>query len=686
MRTIHAGACGLLFAALALSQHATAEQASASNPEALDAVLVFGRQANLLGSAISASQGVVGTGELAERPRLRSGDLVEYIPGMVATQHSGSGKANQYFLRGFNLDHGTDFASFVDGMPVNLRSHGHGQGYSDLNFLIPELVEELEYRKGTWHADVGDFSSAGSASFRLAEILEGQRLRFSAGEHGYLRALASGGLGDASGSLVYGLETQAYDGPWSDIDEDVRKRNLVLKGALDLAGGRAHLSLMSYHNRWNSPDQIPLRAIDSGLIDARGSLDQDLGGISSRSSLAAGWRGYLAGGEFEAAAYAIDYDLRLWSNFTYFLDDPLGGDEFRQRDRRRVTGFHLQDAWTGERWRWRVGLSGQRDDIAAVGLCRSIDRECVRDIRRDRVDERSLALWSDLEYRFGASLRGYLGWRHDRYDFDVDAIEGANSGRADASINSPKASLVYTAHPDLELYLSWGRGFHSNDARGTVLGVDPVSGEPADPVTPLARSHGSEIGARWYLSQRLHATLAAWRLELDSELLYVGDAGTTEASRPSERRGAELGLYWFASERSSAELEIEYTDARFADADPAGREIPGAVPLTIAAGWNQRFAGGWDATLRWRHVGGYPLIEDDSERAEGSDLVNLRIGRQLGDWRVDAEILNLLDAEDRDIEYLYASRLPGEPAAGIEDRHFHAFEPRTLRLTVSRDF
>jgi len=678
-----AGVCVLLLAATSID---VLSAQTPSDPEALDAVFVFGRQANLLGAAISASEGVVGPGELAERPRLRSGDLVEYVPGMVATQHSGSGKANQYFLRGFNLDHGTDFASFVDGMPVNLRSHGHGQGYSDLNFLIPELVEELAYRKGTWHAEVGDFSSAGSVNFRLAETLERQRLRFSAGEHGYLRGLASGGFGSAARSLVYGLETQTYDGPWSDIEEDVRKRNLVLKGAADLAGGRGYLSLMSYHNRWNAPDQIPQRAIDTGLIDALGSLDRDLGGVSSRSSLAAGWSGALAGGEFEAGAYAIDYDLRLWSNFTYFLDDPVIGDEFRQRDRRRVTGFHVRDSFEGERWRWRVGIAGQRDDIGAVGLCRSVARECVRDIRRDRVDERSLALWSDFEYRFGERLRGYLGWRHDRYDFEVDAIEAANSGSRDASIGSPKASLAYVAHPSLELYLSWGRGFHSNDARGTVLRIDPVSGDPADPVTPLVRSRGSEIGARWYLSQRLHATLATWRLDLDSELLYVGDAGTTEASRPSERRGAELGLYWFASEAYSAELEIEYTDARFGNADPAGREIPGAVPLTIAAGWNAHFDGGWDATLRWRHVGGYPLIEDDSQRAEGSDLVNLRVGRQLGDWRIDAELLNLLDADDRDIEYFYASRLPGEPADGVEDRHFHAFEPRALRLTVSREF
>jgi outer membrane receptor protein involved in Fe transport len=671
---------------LALLVPPTALAQTDTSAERLDAITVIGRRANLIGSAVSASEGEVGPSEIAERPRLRPGDLVEYVPGMVATQHSGSGKANQYFLRGFNLDHGTDFSTEVDGMPVNLRSHGHGQGYSDLNFLIPELIERIHYRKGTYYAEVGDFSSAGSARFEIADGLPAHRLSLGFGEAGYARGLSIGSFGDSSRTLTYGLELMRYSGAWSDIDEDVRKRNLVLKAGFDVAGGRAIASVMSYRDDWNSPDQIPSRAVAQGLIDRLGSLDRDLGGASARYSLALGWQGETAFGESSAQVHSIDYELDLWSNFTYVLDDPENGDEFRQRDRRRVDGLRLAHTYGDERFRLRVGLDGQRDHIDEVGLCRSVDRRCRRAIRDDRVSEDSLALWTDLEWRFDERWRAYLGWRHDRYDFDVRAIEAENSGQSEASISSPKASLVYTPGPALEWYASWGRGFHSNDARGTTLRIDPVSGEPADPVTPLAASEGSELGLRYFLSDALHVTLAIWQLDLESELLYVGDAGTTEANRPSEREGAEFGLYWFASERFGAEFEAQYTDARFADDDPAGRGIPGAVPLTLSAGLNARFDGGWSATLRWRHVGRYPLIEDNSVKADGSDLLNLRVGRTMADWQFDLEVLNLLDSEERDIEYFYASRLPGEDAEGVEDRHFHAFEPRALRLSVSRAF
>lgn len=671
---------------------AESTRVDAAPPEAatpvtpLTGVQVIGRRANLIGAAISASEGEVGVTELKERPRLRPGDLVEYVPGMIATQHSGSGKANQYFLRGFNLDHGTDFATSVDGMPVNLRSHGHGQGYSDLNFLIPEMVERLVYRKGTYYADVGDFSSAGSVNFELAERLDSQRLVLGLGSEGYARGLALGGMSGERAVLTYGLEAQTFDGAWTDIDEDVRKRNLIVKTTFDVGDGQAHATVMAYRNRWNSPDQVPARAVDSGLIDALGSLDTDLGGASERRSLSAGWGGSSGIGEFEANAYAIDYELDLWSNFTYFLDDPVDGDEFRQRDQRSVYGFDVSDTLSFERWRVRGGLSGRRDDIDHVGLCRTVARRCVTPVRDDAVVEDSLGVWLDAEYRFSEQLRGYLGLRHDRYDFDVAAIEAENSGSAQASISSPKASLIYAPAHSLELYASWGEGFHSNDARGATLHLDPVSGEPADPVTPLARSRGSELGARLFVSERMHATLSLWQLDLESELLYVGDAGTTEANRPSDRRGAELGLYWFADERYSGELEMQYTRSRFADDDPAGDHIPGAVPFTVSAGINGRWDHGWNATLRWRHVGAYPLIEDDSQRAAGSEMLNLRVGRELGAWNIDLELLNLLDSEDHDIEYYYASRLPDEPDAGIEDRHFHVFEPRALRLSVSYAF
>ena len=679
--------------ALVLSLAANGAIESANPPpgpvnggDSVEEISVLGRQLNLNGEAISASQGEVGPAEIGAWPLIRTGDLMEFVPGMVATQHSGSGKANQYFLRGFNLDHGTDFATFVDGMPVNLRTHGHGQGYTDLNFVIPETVARLRYRKGPYYADVGDFSSAGSASFMLAEKLSTGLAELSVGEHGYRRGVAADSVETGSGDLLLAAEWQAYDGPWSDIREDVGKVNLLGKLSGDLVGGRAHLTLMGYDNAWNSPDQIPARAVAQGAIDAYGSLDTSLGGDTRRYSLSGGWNGAFFRGELAASAYAVDYDFNLWSNFTYGLEYPDTDDQFQQRDARRIYGFDVTQQWQREAARWQLGLQGRRDDIERVGLYRTADRERLGVVREDAVVEDSLGLFAVNQIQWSDTLRSYLGLRYDRYAFDVNAGLAANSGRRSDGKTSLKASLAWQPWPVSEFYLSYGQGLHSNDARGTVIKVDPLSGEAVDPVDPLVESRGAELGSRLFITDQLHATLALWQLDLDSELLFVGDAGNTEASRPSERKGVEAGIYWFASERVSGELEVSYTDAAFADDDPAGGKIPGAIPLVASAALNYRGDGGWFAALHLRHFGAYPLIEDGGVESAGSSLVNLRLGREVLRWRLQLDLLNALDSDDHDVDYFYASRLPGESADGVEDTHFHIFEPRTLRASLRYRF
>jgi outer membrane receptor protein involved in Fe transport len=678
-------ALALLLAAAAPAAHAHEPAPTATE---LDRIVVVGRRLNLVGEAISASEGSVGQAEIAARPLLRTGDLLEFVPGLVATQHSGSGKANQYFLRGFNLDHGTDFATFVDAMPVNMRSHGHGQGYTDLNFLIPEAVAELHYRKGPYHADVGDFSSAGSARFRIADRVQTGRATLGLGEHGYLRGVVVDSIDTAGGgSLLYGAELQRNDGPWTDIDEDVRKLNLLLKYSADIGGGRGALTFLGYDNRWNSADQIPQRVVDAGLIDAFGSLDTSVGGASSRYSLSADWRGPVLGGEFSASAYAIDYDLDLYSNFTYFLDDPDDGDQFSQVDERRIYGFALSQHWHAGRSDWRVGAEGRFDDIGRVGLFRTRARQPLSTVREDAVEQGSFGIFASHGFRFDERWRSTLGLRHDRYGFDVDARSlPVNSGSARDNATSFKASLAWTPSERAELYASYGQGFHSNDARGTTIVVDPDSGDPIDPVDPLVDSEGYELGARLYFSERLHATAALWRLDLDSELLFVGDAGNTEASRPSRRDGVELGLYWFGSRWFEGNLEASYTNARFTDADPAGREIPGSIPLVVSAGVTGRLGNGWSGTLQLRHFGRYPLVEDNSVKSDGSTMVNLRAGKTWERLGLHIDVLNLLDSDDHDIDYFYASRLPGEPVDGVEDVHFHVFEPRTVRVSLNWRF
>ena len=665
---------------------APAPSAQAQDADTLDRVTVVGRRRSLVGEAISASEGIVGQADIADRPLLRTGDLLEFVPGLVATQHSGSGKANQYFLRGFNLDHGTDFATFVDGMPVNMRTHGHGQGWTDLNFLIPETVEQLDYRKGTYYADVGDFSSTGSAKFQLADTVLQGSAELTVGEDAYVRGVLVDSIKAGAGDLLYGVELQTYDGPWTDIREDVRKASVMLRYSADMGGGRAHVNVIGYRNKWNSADQIPQRAVDRELIDEFGSLDTTVGAEASRYSLSVGWKGPLLGGDFRADAYAIDSSLDIFSNFTYFLDDPVNGDEFEQIDERQLYGFTASEQWDVGRSRWRLGAEGRYDDIGQVGLFRTARRARLSTVRDDSVKEGSLGVFVANEFRFNEKLRSYVGVRRDQYRFEVDSSLAANSGEESAGITSYKASLAYQPIKPLELYASYGTGFHSNDARGTTITINPVDGEPADRVDPLVGSQGAELGSRIHFTDRLQATLAVWTLKLESELLFVGDAGTTEASRPSRRDGAEAGIYWFPNRRYSANLEVSYTRSRFADDDPVGNEIPGSIPLVVSSGISAHYDNGWLASAQLKHFGKYPLIEDNSVESAGSTIVNLRLGREWNKVGVYLDVLNLLDSNDHDIDYFYASRLQGERDAGIEDIHYHVFPTRSLRLSLRYTF
>jgi len=515
----------------------------------LEEVTVSGRQVNLVGEAVSASEGLVSQRELASRPMLRTGEILEAVPGLIATQHSGTGKANQYFLRGFNLDHGTDFATWYDNMPVNMRSHGHGQGYTDLNFIIPEMVEQLAYRKGSYYADVGDFSGAGAARLASFDRLDNGTLAVTAGHDDYYRVLAMDSLAALGGDFLYALELNRYKGPWTDISEDLDKLNLVLKQSWESAEGGGAISFMAYDNQWNAADQIPRRAVQSGLISELGSLAPEAGGESSRYSLSGHWhqRGW------QANAYAIRYRLNLWSNFTYFLEDPVDGDGFEQADEREIYGGDIQYRWHshagGIRLDNRIGLESRFDAIGDVGLYHSRNRQRLATVRRDSIDQLSAAIFGESEIHWTERFRTVLGLRYDHYDFTVDDKAGVNSGGIDLAANSgserdglvsPKLSASYRPDDGWELYASIGRGFHSNDARGVTAMVDPASGEALTPVDPLVKSRGEELGVRWFLSDRVNSSLTWWRLKLDSELLYVGDAGGTEASRGSRREGIEF--------------------------------------------------------------------------------------------------------------------------------------------------
>ena len=665
---------------------------SLAHESLLETVYVQGRQVNLLGDATSASEGVIGQDEIALRPMLRTGDLLEFVPGMVVTQHSGTGKANQYFLRGFNLDHGTDFNTTVDDMPVNMRSHGHGQGYTDLNFVIPETIGNLAYKKGTHHADVGDFSGAGSAAIRTLPNMADGKISASFGMEDYWRLMAADSFRHGKTQTLLAAELTGYNGPWRDIEEDARKTNVLIKNSQAMAGGLFSIGFMGYDNQWNSADQIPERAVTSGLIDELGSLDLTLGGESSRYSLNAVWSNH----NWRASVYALQYAMNLWSNFTYYLESPLGGDQFEQVDDRRIYGGQLrhtrESTFGGIALVHNAGLELRIDDIREVGLYQSQARSRLGVVRSDDVTEQSLGAFWQTAAQWNARLRSTLGVRFDYYDFDVQDRVGVNAngidlspntGRASDGITSIKGSIIYTLSPEWELNLSAGQGFHSNDARGTTIQVDPATGDAVEAVDPLVRSVGYEMGVRGFIADNLNLSATLWALESDSELVFVGDAGNTEASGASKRYGVELASYYYFDEAWSLDVEYANTKARFSDAEEGMDRIPGAIEQVLQAGVNYHQGSGWYGSLRVRYFSERDLVEDGSYRAEPSQIWNMKLGYKQAPWQWGAEVLNLTDSRDHDIDYLYSSRLPGEPADGVEDLHYHVMAPRTVRLTVS---
>ncbi len=649
-----------------------------------DRVEVRGRTDDLTGLTDAASEGTTGAEDLQQRPIQRAGELVETVPGIIATQHSGGGKANQYFLRGFNLDHGTDFSIRVAGVPVNMPSHGHGQGYIDVSFLIPELVDRVSYRKGTYDAEVGDFSAAGSADLGLVRRLDEPLIQLSGGSFGFGRALVAGSTTTGGGDLTAALDLSHEDGPWTRPGSFEKANALVSFHRGDPARGFS-VSALAYDGSWLSTDQVPLRAVESGAIGRFDLIDPGPRGETRRLQLSAELHRGNEQSLTTVAGYLVSYDFRLISNFTYLLDNPALGDQFEQVDDRTVLGFGTRHEWLssfGERRVTnRTGLDLRYDDIDN-GLFRTTELERFDTVRDDSIEQLGVGVWAESVVRWSDRFRSTFGLRIDGYDATVAATRPENSGSADDLIVSPKLALVFGPFGRTEYFLGYGGGFHSNDARGATIRVDPASGESVEAVDPLVAARGAEIGVRTG-SGVWTTALSLFSLELDSELLFVGDGGATEASRPSHRLGVEWSHTWRPRRWLTLDADATWTDAEFTDTDPAGDAIPGAIGRTVAAGVTVRDLGRFSGSLRWRYFADTPLIEDRSAVWASASNVTAKATWKLRPG-LDLELaaFNLLDREDSDIEYYYASRLRGEPVEGVEDVHFHPLERRSGRLTL----
>ena len=659
-----------------------------------DRVVVVGRASDMLGVATSSSEGVVSAADLATRPIFRPGEIMETIPGVIVTQHSGSGKANQYFLRGFNLDHGTDLATDFEGMPINMPTHAHGQGYTDLNFIIPELVSEVDYKKGNYYANVGDFGSAGAFSLHYFDALPSSLAKIEIGDDGYRRSVFAMSPKLGPGHLLFALELEHDDGPW-DHGDNYQKFNGVVRYSLGDGQNGASLTALAYHGNWNSTDQVPERAIEEKIIDRFGEIDPSDGGNSSRYGLNGEWHRGTDNENTWVVAYATYYDLELFSDFTYFLDDPIHGDQFEQKDQRVQIGLTASQTWTlkilGIDTQNTVGLQ-ERTDFIHLGLYHTQDQVVLSATRVDHVIETRVGPYLENKTQWLPWLRTVAGFRADVYSYhDTDYTDGL-SGDGTAAIVSPKFSLILGPWYKTEFYLNGGYGFHSNDIRGVV--GPPIVGNdaPKGSVNPLVKTKGAEVGVRNTLLPGLQSSLTLWILDLDSELVFDGDAADNEPSRPSRRWGVELANFYTPTPWLTLDLDFAYSNARFTDHDPVGPWVPEAIETTLDAGvavhdlgktWLRGFYGG----VRFRYFGPRNLIENASQKSDATSLVYLQFGYRFNKtWEATFNVFNLLDSQDADIDYYYVSRLPGEPASGVADRHTHQTEPRELRGGVTAHF
>ncbi len=580
-------------------------------------VEVQGRADDLVGIAASATQGTVGQTEIQDRPILRSGEVMEAVPGVIITQHAGGGKANQYFLRGFNLDHGTDIAISIDGMPLNLPSHAHGEGYSDMNTVIPEFVQRVDFEKGPYYANVGNFGSAASANVEFFKTLPQNFLQLEGGKFGYGRTVFGVSQALGKGSLLYGGEAYHDNGPWTTHEDNFYKYNGLLTYSQGGDNRGMSITARAYRGTWHSSDQIPVNAIP--LVGYFGALNPADGGESQRYSLQSEWHHRGANSETKITAYGFYYDLNLFSDFTYYLDDPNKGDQFEQQDRRWVAGFDAHytifSQWFGRKVENTLGLQ-LRNDWVHNGLYRTENRvrtdkndinacndepisQCVTnpnlsailpaDTDLNKFTDTIGSVYVENKIQWASKFRSVVALRGDDAKYVVTSLTPTyvspifgsvnfaqlNSGSASKFLPQPKASLIFGPWAKTEFYAQGGFSFHSNDARGATQKEEPISPDnpfptSSTPISPLVQTKGGEIGLRTAAVPHLQSTLALWYLHSNSELQQDGDTGSTVASEQSSNRyGVEWANFYAPVEHLAFDFDIADSRAQFTQLDPA---------------------------------------------------------------------------------------------------------------------
>ena len=702
--------------------------------KALTEITVTAQRIDLIGQASTASEGVILDQEIQLTPAYRPGQILETVPGLIVTLHSGEGKANQYLLRGYNLDHGTDLATFVDEMPVNQPTHAHGQGYTDLNFMIPELADQINYTKGPYYANIGDFGAVGSVHVGYRDTIEDQ-VSASVGTLGFQRIFTAGSESLGQGQLLGALELQHYDGPFITPD-DARKENAVLRYSQGDAQNGFSATAMYYHQIWTNTTDIPIRAITEDIVPDRfGTLDATDGGHAQRASLSLDDHASLANGELSTNGFFIYNQLHLFNNFTHYLIDPVHGDQEDQFENRHAIGGAVDYSLPL--------LLGSLENSLSMGITSRYDQLGVGRLPSEGqvtlppgngpvsyYDDDQVYLFAGGAYlqattRWTARLRTVLGLRDDyQRGTDIDYLAMlhetagySNGGTAQQSLFQPKGSLIYTATDGLEFYLSAGRGFHSADLRGVNQDVSVDLGLPNTRL--LSKQEGQEVGVRAAIEQKLTFTFAIYNLWQQSETVIDPDVGEDSAGPPSRRYGYELNLTyqinrWLEFYGSYSGDHTRFTRPFDDGTGHLGTYITDAPVGTgsLALYWSN--LGAWSGGLEYRYLGNYPLssgpcvnsaaVHDFPSatscanaptalgQVNGTGFKELNLDARYAlsaGWSAAVGIYNILNTHAAAAQFWYVDRLQNEIGTypdGRADVHEHPLEPISVRVTVTEKF
>lgn len=628
----------------------------------------------------ASSNRIIPNKDILLQPQGRPADLLRLAPGLITLEHSGgAGKADQFLLRGFDADHGTDLALHVDGMPINMRSHAHGQGYGDINFIIPETIEEITVKKGPYHVEYGDFATAGAANYVTRESVPDTVLQAGGGSFNTQRYLFMTSPTHDRFRTLFAGEFYYTDGPYDFVNRNTRYNGLAKLTFDPSASSRLSVTFTQYYARWNGSGQIPLREVEDGSLDRFGSLDPSEGGKSVRSTGRLDYHyDFPGGGTAFANLWAQYYYLSLYTNFTFFLNDPVNGDGIEQTDRRWLTGSDV-----GYRQIFRLlnyegtmtaGLQTRFDQIQ-VRLGTQQKRSSLAITQESDIFEASYSPYLKLDLQFLPWMRFVGGGRVDVFTYNVKDRCGADcserpNGTASNAIASGKANLVFGPWYQTEFFLNFGTGFHSNDARDAVENPSTNS---------LTRAIGYELGIRsqpWTWTEFL---ATAWLLDLDSELVFVGDEGTTEPRGKTRRLGTEFSARLTPMEWLSIRGDITYTHAEFRK---TGDAVPLAPEFTAFSSVTAHLPIGLSGTLQMLTVGSRAGTEDNHVKLEPFTIFDLVLRYKIplapptGRLEAFFSIRNLTDTDWRQAQFYYESRLPGEPAAGVADIHFVPGTPR----------